>query len=92
MSVNIKGAGVLAGAYKGKDISERATLTHAVADGPISVGRLKRDAGEAFCTSSLNEYDGNLVDSGAWEAASNIDCPKCLEHVGRVMAKLGALD
>ena len=74
------GAGVLAGAYKGKGL-DRTLLTHAVSDEPVREGRLKREAGEAFCKRSLD-----LVDAMAWEPASAITCPQCLEIVRKKTA------
>jgi hypothetical protein len=69
------GAGVLAGAYKGGGL-ERTLLVHAVSDEPVSEGRLKRNAGEAFCNRKLD-----LVDPFGWGPADTINCPKCLEIV-----------
>lgn len=72
-------ASVLAGAYKGSDISERETLRHVVPYESLTVGRLKREAGEALCRRSLD-----LVDSGAWRNVSQATCPKCLEILQRI--------
>jgi hypothetical protein len=68
--------GVLAGAYRGKDIAGRTLLMHAVSDRRIQIGRLKREPGEAFC-------DRNLQVAGCYEAGDKIDCPRCLEIVRR---------
>jgi hypothetical protein len=74
----IAGAGVLAAAYRGKDISERALLVHAVSDEPVARGRLRRDAREAFCDRKLD-----LVDEGGWQTEAEITCPKCLAILAR---------
>lgn len=68
----IYAAGVLAGAYRGRDISARELLKHAVADAPIAIGRLKRDAGEALCDRSIH-----VVDSEQWEPITKVTCPRC---------------
>lgn len=46
MTTTITVHGVLAGAYRGKDIGERALLTHASADGGVTAlcRRVKRDS------------------------------------------------
>lgn len=78
-TLKIFAAGVLAGAYRGKDISARATLAHAVADRAFRIGRLAREEGEALCDRSLD-----LVDSCVWEAADKVTCPKCQEIAARL--------
>ncbi len=75
----IAGAGVLAAAYKGKDISERALLVHAVCDEAFVDGRLHREAGEAFCNRKLD-----LVDAGGWQPTAEITCPRCAEILARL--------
>lgn len=70
--MNLFAADVLAGAYRGGGM-ERTLLSHAVADTPVTLGRLKRDAGEAFCVKSLN-----LADCVVWEPVGTVTCPACL--------------
>lgn len=77
--IKLFAAGVLAGAYKGADISDRALLKHAVADAAVTVGRLKREAGEALCNRKVN-----TVDSYVWEPVSEVTCPKCREIAARL--------
>lgn len=86
MSIPIFGAPVLAGAYRGRDIGQRVTLTHAAALVPIHAGRFKRDSDRAFCKPSID-----ISDRYGWESGIAIDCPKCLEIVGRLdsAVKLG---
>lgn len=65
-------AGVLAGAYRGGGL-DRTLLSHAVSDAPVTLGRLKRAAGQAFCRPSLD-----MVDQGAWQQdAGTVTCPTC---------------
>ena len=82
MTSKVFAAGVLAGRYVGKDISERALLNHAVSDTDVSEGRLKRGPGEAFCNRKIE-----LVDSVVWEDADKISCPRCKDIVARIVAK-----
>jgi Zn finger protein HypA/HybF involved in hydrogenase expression len=82
MATKVFAAGVLAGRYIGKDITERPLLNHAVSDTEVSEGRLKREPGEAFCSKKIE-----LVDSVVWEDADQISCPKCKDIVARIMAK-----
>lgn len=74
----IAGAGVLAAAYRGKDLSQRALLVHAVSDKAVVLGRLRREAGEAFCNRKLD-----LVDEGGWQPAADVTCPKCAAILSR---------
>ena len=83
--LQLAGAHVLAGAYRGKDISARATLCHAVSRRDINEGRLKRRAGEAFCNRKID-----VTDPYGYVDASEIDCPKCLEIVARLRARRSA--
>lgn len=77
---------MLAGSFRGADFAGRY-VHHAVCDGPVKEGRLKRDAGEAFCNRRINDVDGNLSDSGGWsDNVSEIDCPRCLEILHRLKA------
>jgi hypothetical protein len=73
------GAGVLAGAYKGKDIAERVTLIHAASTVPVKKGRFSRQANQAFCRSSID-----IVDPYGYAPPSTINCPACLEIVARL--------
>jgi hypothetical protein len=75
----IYAAGVLAGAYKGRDIGVRDLLSHAVSDVPIEFGRLKRNEGEAFCNRSID-----VVDSGDWKSGLEISCARCQKIVDRM--------
>ena len=47
-------------------------LMHAVADDTVREGRLKREAGQAFC-GVKNVSD----DTYSWEAADQVTCEKC---------------
>jgi hypothetical protein len=80
VTAEIKAAGILSGAYKGKDISQRALLSHAVSTVDVSVGRLVRKAGEAFCNRKLD-----TADYYSWQDAAQVDCPKCRD----ILARLG---
>lgn len=71
----IYSSSVLAGAYKGSD---KIMLTHATSDEAITLGKMKRESGEAFCNKKLN-----LADSCVYEAVSEVTCPKCLEILAR---------
>jgi hypothetical protein len=77
--LKIFAAGVLAGAYRGRDISLRATLSHAVADRSFKIGRLARTEGEAFCDRSLD-----LVDLAVWEEGTAVTCPRCQNIMTRL--------
>lgn len=79
--IKIFSGGVLAGAYRGRNLSARTLLHHAVADQPFTAGRLQRGHGQAFCDKSID-----MVDSGGWDATNNITCPRCQEIVRRLMA------
>jgi hypothetical protein len=85
--IAVFGAPVLAGAYRGKDIAQRATLTHAAALVPIAAGRFRRDADRALCKPSVD-----ICDRYGWDDGTAIDCPRCLEIVGRLgsIVRLGA--
>lgn len=76
----IRGAGILAGAYRGKDVSARTLLTHAVSDAivPIKIGRGTRNFGEALCNRKYNDTT-TLVDLHGWVDRTEIDCPRCVE-------------
>ena len=74
----LAGAGVLAGAYRGKDIGKRTLLTHAVPIRDIASGKLRRKAGEALCDRKLSDAT-NLVDEGGWVNVAEVTCPKCLD-------------
>lgn len=84
--MSLYAASILAGAYKGKDISERVTLRHAVSDAAITIGRLKRDDGEAFCDKQQSTAT-NLADSFSWQEVAMVTCPRCLKILGRLSAK-----
>lgn len=74
--------GVLGGAYKGKDLSERALLTHAVG---VSADGRDTLAAKSLCNRILEE---RLVDSHGGEPAGSIPtCPVCRER----LAKLGVV-
>lgn len=75
--IKLFACGVLAASYRGRDLSQRALLSHAVSDAPLSVGRLKREAGEALCNRDL----GMCGESAPIE---RVDCPKCLEIIARL--------
>jgi hypothetical protein len=70
--VRIETRGVLAGAYRGKDIGERALLTHAVAvdaqgsEVRVLCGRVKLD---------------HVVDCYADDINKPPTCPNCLERM-----------
>lgn len=83
MSIPIFGASVLAGAYRGKDISQRAMLTHAAALVPIRASRFKREGDRAFCKPSVD-----IGDRYGWDGGVAINCPACLEIVGRLGDKV----
>ena len=78
----IYAAPVLAGAYRGKDISNRTLLWHAVSDQPIAppsaFGRLRRDIDQALCNRAVD-----LADDSTWKGGDAITCPKCIEIVKR---------
>lgn len=78
----IYAAPVLAGAYKGKDISDRTLLWHAVSDQPIAppsaFGRLRRGIDQALCNRSVD-----LADDSTWQGGAEITCSRCLEIVKR---------
>lgn len=82
-TINVYAAGVLAGAYgfkgrRGGFDENKTMLLHAVSDADFTVGRLKREAGEAFCNKNLSTAT-NLADSGSWESdVKKVDCPKCV--------------
>ena len=59
---------VLAGAYRGKDLDERALLTHAVCV----------ESGKALCRVKAD----NLVDDGRTE--SEPTCPRCQAALARL--------
>lgn len=59
--------GVLAGAYKGKDISERALLNHASQD----------DSATAVCKTVRQYSLCDMVEDDA------VTCPTCLERIAR---------
>lgn len=82
----IYAASILAGAYKGKDISERVLLRHAVSDAAITIGRLKRDDGEALCDRQQSTAT-NLADSCTWQEVALVTCPRCLDILRRLSAK-----
>lgn len=84
MTAKLHAAGVLAGAYRGRNLSERNLLNHAVSDAPIRIGRLSRGYGEALCDRSLD-----MVDSGAWEDVAAVTCPKCVAIVARWAVRAG---
>lgn len=78
-------AGVLAGAYRGGRADLTRTLSHAVSDCPVNVGRLRRGYGQAFCVPTLD-----LVDAGGWGSIERVDCPQCRDVLGRIAATLMA--
>lgn len=78
MNTKFHSAGVLSGAYRGADISERTLLSHAVPSEAIKLGRLARAYGEALCNRKID-----TVDSGAWEPLAAVDCPACLAILAR---------
>ncbi len=77
-------AWMLGGSYKGKNRPLDTILAHAVCKEPIHIGRLKRDAGEAFCNKKYNTSTGNLSDEDSWESESSVTCPKCRETIDRI--------
>lgn len=78
---DIKSMTCLGGNYRGKNADLKSILHHAVSDEPITIGRMKREPGEAFCSKVLYNED-----SYSWENGTKIDCPKCVEIVNRLAA------
>lgn len=76
--IKLFAGGVLAGAYKGADISDRTLLLHAVSESAVTVGRITRAGGEALCNRKIN-----LADFYSWEPAERVTCPKCREIMER---------
>jgi hypothetical protein len=74
--VNLYADGVLAGAYRGRDISQRNLLSHAVSDTDFAIGRLRRRAGQALCVPTLDMSQQQLP-------LAQVDCPRCREIVMR---------
>ena len=79
--MNIFAAPVLAGAYRGRALDDRALLLHAVCDEAFELGRLKRGRGEAFCAKAID-----TADSGTWEPSQAITCTRCIAVVRRLAA------
>ena len=74
--VNVIVCGVLAGRYKGKDIGERALLTHALADGDT----------KAFCRRIEEEA---LVPDVPEPPGTPPTCPVCAERYAKWIATKG---
>lgn len=74
----IKGTAVFAAAY----IKLDKTLIHACADEDFVHGRLKREAGEAFCDRKLNTVAKE--DSYGFEPIETISCPRCLQIISKL--------
>ena len=75
--------GVLAGAYRGKRVSERALATHAV-----GVDAEGREAPKSLCSKIDSE---RLSDRGGGEpAGSTPSCSTCAERLERIGAKITA--
>lgn len=62
--------GVLAGAYRGRDISERTLLSHASVDGGDT----------AICSKRV----ANLADVFGTAAGQSVTCPACAKKIARL--------
>lgn len=86
-TVVVKGTGIFAGAYRNGAPGDGDTvLTHACFETDTTVGRLRREAGQALCNRKLNACA--FEDATMFEDATKIDCPKCLAIVARIRAML----
>jgi hypothetical protein len=70
--------GVLAGAYRGSRAGLSKTLLHAVSDVPFTIGRLKRDFGQALCVPSLDM-------AGYFQPLAEVTCPRCRDIITRLI-------
>ena len=70
--------GVLAGHYRGKDLSDRTLLAHAVAEFDFKVGRLNMKRGDVLCR-SVKPNAMATAGITSWEHVKK--CPKCLERI-----------